>query len=213
MRISLIMNPFGFQEDEPSRRGAEHIRHDREQRQLQGHLDHPVPEQVGPAREEGRQPGDGHTLVLPPVRRRPAQPPGRAAVHPEHVRERPPRAEDHPLPPLHHRHRHAQHRGGVQLGQGHDTQPQPRVPDAAVTATRAQPGDHALTNGRSRDPRRPLYRTVCTRVCDLHGLRVWHYRARGKCNDNLLPFICQYVYDQKQKRENNVDFALEYTRF
>lgn len=125
-----------FQKNESSRRSAQYLRHDSEQRELQGHLHNFVPEQVGPAREEGGKQGDGHPLVLPAVRRGPAQPARRADVPPHHVRQRAARAQDHAVPPLHHGHRHPQHRGRVQLRQRHYPQSEPRISDAAVTARR-----------------------------------------------------------------------------
>lgn len=133
------MRSFSLQKNESARRVAQHIRHDSQQRELQGHLHHPVPEQVGPAGAQGGPRRHRHPLVLPAVRGRPAQPAGRPGLPAGHVRGRPARAQDDALPPLHHRHRHAQHRGGLQLGERHHPQPQPGVPHAAVTGPRASP--------------------------------------------------------------------------
>lgn len=128
------MSPFQIlQENEPARGGAQHLRHDREQRQLQRHFHYPVPEQVGPAREEGRQQGHGHPLVLPAVRRGPTQLTRRANVPTQHVRQRSEGTQDNPLPPLHNSHRHSQYRGRLQLGKRYDSQQEPRISHAAVT--------------------------------------------------------------------------------
>lgn len=99
-----------FQEDESPRRSAQHLRHDREQRELQGDINNTIPQQVRSVSEESSEQRDGHSLVFPAVHRRPPQPPRCTNVHSQHVRERSQRTKDNPLPSLHNSHRHAQHR-------------------------------------------------------------------------------------------------------
>lgn len=121
-----------MQKNQPPRRVAQHLRHDRQQHDLRRHLDHPVPQQDGPAGAKGQEPGHGHPLVLSAVYRQPALDPRRAELYPADVYERAQKYEKVDLPPLYERRRHAEHPGRVQFRQGFDPQAEPDGADAAV---------------------------------------------------------------------------------
>lgn len=79
--VGIRSGAAGGSQDEPSGGIEEHLRHHHQQSDLQFRLDHPVPEQVRSAGEEGGQSRNGHTLVFPAVRREFAFDTRRAGVH------------------------------------------------------------------------------------------------------------------------------------